>query len=39
MSPDLEKVEVEVEGRSLVLTNLAKVLYPETGFTKGAVID
>jgi len=39
MSPDPEKVEVEVEGRSLVLTNLTKVLYPETGFTKGAVID
>ncbi len=39
MSPDPEKVAVEVEGRSLVLTNLAKVLYPESGFTKGAVID
>ena len=31
MSPEPEKVPVEVEGRSLVLTNLAKVLYPETG--------
>src|SRR6266576_3895083 len=39
MSPDPEKVEVEVEGRSLVLTNLTKVLYPDTGFTRGAVID
>ena len=39
MSPDPEKVAVEVEGRTLVLTNLTKVLYPETGFTKGAVID
>ena len=39
MSPDPEKVPVEVEGRTLVLTNLTKVLYPETGFTKGAVID
>jgi bifunctional non-homologous end joining protein LigD len=39
MSPDPEKVPVEVEGRNLVLTNLAKVLYPDTGFTKGAVID
>src|SRR5215510_15002192 len=39
MSPDPEKVAVEVEGRNLVLTNLGKVLYPETGFTKGAVID
>ena len=39
MSSEPEKVEVEVEGRKLVLTNLAKVLYPETGFTKGPVID
>ena len=39
MSPEPEKVAVEVEGRDLVLTNLAKVLYPETGFTKGHVID
>ena len=39
MSPDPDKVEVEVEGRSLVLTNLAKVLYPDTGSAKGAVID
>jgi bifunctional non-homologous end joining protein LigD len=30
---------VEVEGRRLKLTNLDKVLYPETGFTKGQVID
>lgn len=30
---------VSVEGRELKLTNLEKVLYPETGFTKGAVID
>src|SRR6478752_4089465 len=34
-----EKVTVEVDGRSLQLTNLSKVLYPMTGFTKGAVID
>ena len=33
MSPEPEKVAVDVEGRSLVLTNLAKVMYPETGFT------
>ena len=39
MSPEPEKVAVDVEGRSLVLTNLSKVLYPETGFTKGHVID
>ncbi|CAN5636145.1 non-homologous end-joining DNA ligase [soil metagenome] len=32
-------VEVEVEGRSLRLSNLDKVLYPEPGFTKAQVID
>jgi bifunctional non-homologous end joining protein LigD len=30
---------VEVDGRALSLTNLQKVLYPETGFTKAAVLD
>jgi bifunctional non-homologous end joining protein LigD len=30
---------VEVQGRSLSLTNLDKVLYPATGFSKGQVID
>ncbi len=30
---------VEVEGRKLKLSNLEKVLYPATGFTKGQVID
>jgi bifunctional non-homologous end joining protein LigD len=30
---------VEVEGRELKLSNLEKVLYPETGFTKGQLID
>ncbi len=30
---------VEVEGRKLKLTNLEKVLYPDTGFTKGQVVD
>ena len=30
---------VEVEGKRLSLTNLDKVLYPATGFTKGQVID
>jgi bifunctional non-homologous end joining protein LigD len=33
------RVEVEVEGRRLSLSNLDKVLYPQTGFTKGQVID
>jgi bifunctional non-homologous end joining protein LigD len=32
-------LEVEVEGRRLRLSNLDKVLYPATGFTKGQVID
>ena len=39
MSPETQKLTVEVEGRALTLTNLDKVLYPETGFTKGQVID
>lgn len=39
MSPDTSKVTVEVGGRTLTLSNLDKVLYPEAGFTKGEVID
>ncbi len=31
-------VEIELEGRILKLTNLDKVLYPKTGFTKGDLI-
>ena len=31
--------ELEVDGRKLRVSNLQKVLYPETGFTKGAAID
>jgi bifunctional non-homologous end joining protein LigD len=31
--------EVDVAGRHLRLTNLDKVLYPATGFTKGQVVD
>jgi len=30
---------VELDGRQLKISNLDKVLYPETGFTKGEVID
>ncbi len=30
---------VEIQGRQLKLSNLDKVLYPETGFTKGQVVD
>lgn len=33
------EVTVEVGSRTLKLTNLEKVLYPETGFTKASVID
>ncbi|HWA87143.1 MAG TPA: non-homologous end-joining DNA ligase [Opitutus sp.] len=33
------KTEIEVGGKRLAVTNLEKVLYPETGFTKGGVID
>src|SRR6187455_2335150 len=29
---------VEVDGRQLTLTNLEKVLYPATGFTKAGVV-
>ena len=38
MSPR-RAVEVEIEGRRLELSNLDKVFYPATGFTKGEVID
>jgi bifunctional non-homologous end joining protein LigD len=33
------RVEVEIEGRRLSLSNLDKVFYPGPGFTKGQVID
>ena len=32
-------MEIEVEGRRLSLSNLGKVFYPATGFTKGQVIE
>jgi bifunctional non-homologous end joining protein LigD len=34
-----QKVSVQVEGRTLALSNLDKVLYPAAGFTKAQVID
>ena len=34
-----KKAAVEVEGHELELSNLDKVLYPKTGFTKGELID
>ena len=37
--PPARRVQVEVEGRTLSLSNLDKVLYPRPGFTKGQVID
>jgi bifunctional non-homologous end joining protein LigD len=39
MAADGTEVRVEVEGRTLVIKNLAKVLYPRTGTTKGEVLD
>jgi bifunctional non-homologous end joining protein LigD len=40
VSPAKEQpVEVGVDGRTLRLTNLSKVFWPETGFTKGQMID
>ena len=39
MSPEATKVPVQVDGRTLTLSNLDKVLYPEAGFTKGEVLD
>lgn len=35
----MEAVRVEVGGRELRLSNLGKVFYPESGFTKAAVLD
>ncbi|MEA2492492.1 MAG: bifunctional non-ous end joining protein LigD [Thermoleophilaceae bacterium] len=35
----MSALEVEVEGKTLKLSNLDKVFYPETGFTKGQVVD
>ena len=31
--------EIVLRGRKIALSNLDKVFYPETGFTKGEVID
>ena len=39
MATKREVLEVEVEGKALTLSNQAKVLYPEAGFTKGQVVD
>jgi bifunctional non-homologous end joining protein LigD len=34
-----DKAELIVEGKRIAVSNLNKVLYPKTGFTKGQVID
>ncbi len=39
MSPNAQKVTVQVDGHKLELSNLDKVLYPADGFTKAQVID
>ncbi|MGA8993760.1 MAG: non-homologous end-joining DNA ligase [Nocardioidaceae bacterium] len=39
MPEPAEEVLVEVDGRTLRLSNLAKVLYPVTGTTKGEVLN
>jgi bifunctional non-homologous end joining protein LigD len=33
------RVHVDIDGKTLVLSNLDKVLYPEIGLTKGEVLD
>jgi bifunctional non-homologous end joining protein LigD len=37
--PRSQRLEVDVDGHRLSLSNLDKVLYPAAGFTKGQVID
>ncbi len=34
-----QRTQLEVEGRTLEVSNLNKILYPKAGFTKGQVID
>jgi bifunctional non-homologous end joining protein LigD len=37
--PEKTEVHVDVEGRTMRLSNLGKVLYPQTGTTKGEVLN
>jgi bifunctional non-homologous end joining protein LigD len=37
--PATKRLEVEIDGRVLSLSNLTKVMYPRCGFTKGQVVD
>ena len=39
MPAEKEEVRVQVEGRTLTISNLHKVLYPRTGTTKGEVLN
>jgi bifunctional non-homologous end joining protein LigD len=39
MAAQREEVRVEVDGRTLTISNLHKVLYPRTGTTKGEVLN
>jgi bifunctional non-homologous end joining protein LigD len=39
VATDAKEVMVDVEGRTLRITNLDKVLYPRTGTTKGEVLN
>jgi bifunctional non-homologous end joining protein LigD len=39
VTPPEQEVRVEVDGRTLRLSNLDKVLYPRTGTTKGEVLN
>jgi bifunctional non-homologous end joining protein LigD len=37
--PPTKRLEVDIDGHVLSLSNLEKVMYPRTGFTKGQVVD
>src|SRR4051794_40846580 len=39
MAEKKQTVTVDVDGHHLALSNLAKVLYPDVGFSKGEIID
>ena len=39
MSPTGQELQVDVDGRTLTISNLDKVLYPRTGTTKGEVLN
>ncbi len=38
MAENAQELRVDVDGRTLTISNLGKVLYPETGTTKGEVL-